>query len=295
MGDIVIKPLFLRRSSILARFGAWVLLACLLMVVDHHSRQGEAIRAALSVVVYPIQYIVNLPVIGGRLAVETVATRQELMGENERLRAQNLLLKTRLQKFAALESENMRLRELLESSKEVGERALVADVLGVGTEPASRQIILNKGSQHGVFLGQPVVDADGVTGQITHVGPFTSTAMLITNPSHALPVQVNRNGVRAIAVGGGADDVLQLNFVPNNADIRIGDLLISSGLGGRFPAGYPAGEVISVNRNTGGAFAAVTVAPSAKLARSQQVLLLWPQEQPAAVAGLAPSRAPAAE
>ena len=271
---------------------ALVLLACLVTVVDHHYRKAEALRAALSVVVYPIQYVVNLPVIGGRLAFESISTRQALTDENERLRAQNLLLKTRLQKFAALESENMRLRELLESSVEVGERALVADLLGVETEPASRLIVLNKGSQHGVFLGQPVVDSDGITGQITHVGPFTSTAMLITNPNHALPVQVNRSGVRAIAVGT-QDDLLQLNFVPSNADIRVGDLLISSGLGGRFPAGYPVGEVTLVRLTPGVAFAKVTAMPSAKLAHSQQVLLLWPEESPAAVAGLSVPGAPA--
>lgn len=267
-------------------------LAIALMVVDHQSRYGEPIRSALSVVVYPVQYIVNLPVIAGRYALEAAVSRRDLSDENERLREQNLLLKTRLQKFAALESENMRLRELLHSSIEVGAKAIMADLLGVETEPDSRKIVLNKGTHHGVFLGQPVVDSDGVTGQITHVGPFTSTAMLITNPSHALPVQVNRSGVRAIAVGGNRDDVLKLNFVPNNADIRVGDLLISSGLGGRFPAGYPAGEIIDVRRSPYGAFAEVTAVPSARLARSRQVLLLWPQEQPASVAGLASPEAP---
>jgi rod shape-determining protein MreC len=226
-----------------------------------------------------------MPVHGGRMLMESITTRHDMMADNERLRAQNLLLKTRLQKFAALESENMRLRELLESSMEVGERALVADLLGVETEPSSRQVVLNKGTRHGVYLGQPVVDSDGVTGQITHVGPFTATAMLITNPKHALPVQVNRNGVRAIATGADGD-ALSLSFVPTNADIRVGDLIISSGLGGRFPAGYPVGEVKQVVRTPGVPFAKVVVMPSARLARTQQVLLLWPEEKPKSVAGL---------
>jgi rod shape-determining protein MreC len=256
-----------------------------LLVADHYFHRTELLRAALSVAAYPVQYVVNVPVQAGRTLMQSVSSRHDMLADNERLRAQNLLLKTRLQKFAALESENMRLRELLESSMEVGERALVADLLGVETEPSSRQVVLNKGTQHGVYLGQPVVDSSGVTGQITHVGPFTSTAMLITNPKHALPVQVNRSGVRGIA-SGGDEDVLTLNFVATNADIRVGDLIISSGLGGRFPAGYPVGEVSKVVRTPGIPFAKVTVTPSARLTRTQQVLLLWPDEKPKTVAGL---------
>lgn len=255
-----------------------------LIILDSRYQEMESLRSALSVVVYPVQYVVNLPVEAGRWAVESAVTRRTLMEDNEKLRAQNLLLKTRLQKYAALETENMHLRELLESSVEMGEKVLVADLLGVETEPASRQIVLNKGSRHGVYLGQPVVDSDGVMGQIIHVGPFTSIAMLITNPNHAVPVQVNRSGVRGIAVGAGRDNLLDLTYVPNNADIKVGDLLISSGLGGRFPAGYPVGEVTSVRFQPGQTFAKVTATPSAKLTRSQQVLLLWPEQKPASVA-----------
>jgi rod shape-determining protein MreC len=280
-----LKPLFLKRSPVFARFVALGLLAVALLVADHRYRQMEPVRAVLSVVIYPVQYVVSLPAMAGRTVMQTVTSRHQMLADNERLRAQNLLLKTRLQKFAALETENMRLRELLDSSIEVGERALVADLLGVETEPESQQIVLNKGTKHGVYLGQPVVDGDGVTGQITHVGPFTSTAMLITNPRHALPVQVNRSGVRAVASGGDGD-LLSLSFVPANGDIRKGDLIISSGLGGRFPAGYPVGEVVRVERTAGSAFAKVIVTPSARLARSQQVLLLWPDDKPRAVAGL---------
>lgn len=235
-------------------------------------------------VVYPVQYVVNLPLSLGRAAVETVVTRRNLLEENERLRAQNLLLKTRLQRFAALETENMRLRELLESSMEVGERVLVADLVGVGMEASARQVMLDKGSRHGVFLGQPVVDSDGVMGQVVHVGPFTSVTMLVTDPDHALPVQINRSGVRAIAVGSLEEGYLDLNYVPVNADVKAGDLVISSGLGGRFPAGYPVGEVKRVAAEPGSPFARITVIPSARLARSQQVLLLWPEAGAASVA-----------
>ncbi|MFO1436070.1 MAG: rod shape-determining protein MreC [Gammaproteobacteria bacterium] len=147
-----------------------------------------------------------------------------------------------------------------------------------------RQVMLNKGMNHGVYLGQPVVDANGVTGQITHVGPFTSTAMLITDPNMRCRYKVIRSGVRGIA-SSGDDEVLSLNFVPTNADIRVGDLIVSSGLGGRFPSGYPVGEVSKVVRTPGVPFAKITVTPSAQLARTQQVLLLWPEEKPKEVAG----------
>jgi len=254
------------------------------MVADHHYHRLEAVRAALSVVVYPVQYVVNLPVVAARTLFESAVARRNLVEDNERLRAQNLLLKTRLQKYAALETENMRLRELLESSMEVGERVLVADLLGFKMNPSARQVVLDKGSRHGVFLGQPVVDSDGVMGQIVHLGPFTSVAMLVTDPDHAMPVRINRNGVRAIAVGTTDESILELNYVPVSADVKVGDLIVSSGLGGRFPAGYPVAEVTEVAIDPAAAFARIKAAPRAKLSRSQQVLLLWPEKTTAAVA-----------
>jgi rod shape-determining protein MreC len=186
------------------------------------------------------------------------------------------VLESRLQRFAVLEAENRRLRELLASSLRHEQKVLVAELLAVELQPFRRQIVIDKGRRQGAYSGQPIADARGIMGQITHVGPFSSTVLLITDPSHALPVEVNRNGVRAIAIGTGDSNMLRLEHVPTNADIREGDLLVSSGLDGRFPPGYPVGLVSEVVLETGEAFARVLVRPAARLERSREVLMIWP-------------------
>ncbi len=247
------------------------------MTLDHYKQgQLEGVRSALSVVVYPLQYLVNLPVEVGQWLRKSLLTRQALMEQNARLRRENLLLKLRSQKFAALQAENRRLRELLESSMEVGERALLANVLAIEPDPSTRQIVLDKGSQQGVYLGQPIVDAHGIMGQVVHVGPFSSTGMLITDVSHALPVRINRNGLRAIVTGTGAGNTLELSYVPLNADVQQGDLIVSSGLDGRFPPGYPVGQVSRVELDSGAPFAKIAVVPTARLSRAYEALLMWP-------------------
>jgi rod shape-determining protein MreC len=170
----------------------------------------------------------------------------------------------------------MRLRELLESSVQLRERVLVAELIEVDLEPFRQQIVINKGMNHGAYDGQPIVDAGGIMGQIIHVGPFSSTVLLVTDPTHALPVQINRNGLRAIAVGRGQNGVLSLENLPTNADIREGDLVVSSGLGHRFPRGYPVGTIVQIALVPGEAFAEVSVLPSANLGQSREVLLVWP-------------------
>jgi rod shape-determining protein MreC len=246
------------------------------MVVDHRQHHMEAIRSAISVVIYPIQYLVNLPVAVGHWMGESVSSREQLMEENERLRMQQLLFKAQLQKLAALRIENVRLRELLQSSKKVGENVLIAELLAIDLDPFSRQIVVNKGSNDNVYMGQPVLDAEGIMGQVVHVGPFSATVMLITDPNHAIPVHVNRNGLRAIALGTGAPDVLEIPYLPNSADIQKGDLLTSSGLGGRFPADYPVARITQVEINPTQPYATVTAEPIALLERSREVLLVWP-------------------
>jgi rod shape-determining protein MreC len=246
------------------------------MVVDHRQHHMEAIRSAISVVIYPIQYLVNLPVAVGHWMGESVSSREQLLEENERLRMQQLLFKAQLQKLAALRIENVRLRELLQSSKKVGENVLIAELLAIDLDPFSRQIVVNKGSNDSVYMGQPVLDAEGIMGQIVHVGPFSATVMLITDPNHAIPVHVNRNGLRAIALGTGAPDVLEIPYLPNSADIQKGDLLTSSGLGGRFPADYPVARITKVEINPTQPYATVTAEPIALLERSREVLLVWP-------------------
>jgi rod shape-determining protein MreC len=257
------------------RVVVFVFASLALMTADHRLHHLQAVRATLSIVVYPLQYVVNLPISAGQWLTEVLATRRGLLEENASLRAQHTVLRGQLQRFAALEAENLRLRRLFDSSLRVGERFLVAELLSVDMDPYRHLIALNKGSRDGVHAGQPLLDANGVMGQILHVGPLSSTAILITDPSQAIPVQVNRNGLRALAVGTGALNRLELPHLPNNADIREGDLLVSSGLGGRFPFGYPVATVSRIERDAREPFATISATPAARLERSREVLLMW--------------------
>jgi rod shape-determining protein MreC len=257
-----------------------VVAAVVLMTVDHRHHHLESARTVLSLAVLPVQYTVDAPFRVARWAGERFATRSSLLGDNARLREERLLIDARLGRLADLEAENRRLRELLDSSSRVGERVLIAEVMAVDLDPFSRKILLNKGSRNGVFIGQPLIDADGVMGQVVHVSPFSCTALLITDPNHALPVQLTRNGLRAIAVGRGGSNHLELAHLPTNSDARVGDLVVTSGLGGRFPSGYPVGRVTQVRTDTGRAFAEVMVEPAAQLERNREVLLVWGAGQP---------------
>jgi len=252
----------------------FVAVSLILMTVDHRQHHLESVRATLSLLVSPLQYLLGLPMGAGHWFGEALTSRQALQDENASLRSQQLLQNARLQKMAALEAENTRLRALLDSSFKVGERVLVAELLEVDVDPFSQEIVINKGSRDGVEAGQPIVDAEGVMGQVVHVAPFTSTAMLITDPSHAIPVEVNRTGLRAIATGMGSASHLEIPHLPLNADIKEGDLLVTSGLGGRFPPGYPVALVEKVERNPGQSFAEVSARPTARLEQSREVLLV---------------------
>ena len=246
------------------------------MVMDHKYNSLKLLRAGLSVIVYPLQMTIELPGTISDWFSESLATRRSLQEENESLRMQQLMQKVQMQKLAALEAENIRLRELLDSSFEVGEKVLIAELMSVNLDPYKHQIVVNRGELHDVYPGQPILDAKGVMGQIVHASPYSSTAMLITDTSHAIPVQVNRNGLRTIALGSGTINRLDLPYIPNNADIKPGDLLITSGLGGRFPPGYPVATVTAVQHDPGLTFSQVVAAPLAELNRSREVLLVWP-------------------
>lgn len=246
-----------------------------LLVLDHRQHHLEQVRSLLSLVTYPLQFIANAPVVTGNWLSDVVATRRQLKEENRELKKENLLLRARQQKFAALEAENLRLRDLVESSFKVGDRVLIAELIAVDLDPYRQHVVINKGSSSGVYEGQPVLDANAVMGQVVHVNRFTSTVLMITDASHALPVQVNRNGVRTVAIGTGKINELELPHLPNNADIQVGDLLVTSGLGGRFPSGYPVAEVTAVERKPGESFASVLAVPSAHLDRTREALLVW--------------------
>lgn len=255
------------------------------MSLDQRQRVLEPVRYTLSAVVYPIRVVADLPFeIGGLLSRE-LSGRRQLMTENERLRAQHLLNEVRLQKLDALEEENIRLRQLLSSSYEVNEPVLIAELMRVDLDPYSHLVQIGKGARDGVFRGQPVLDAKGVVGQVDEVGPFSAMVRLITDPSHAIPVRINRNGIRSVAMGTGNLHELKLTSLPNNTDIRPGDLLVTSGLGGRFPRGYPVARVVSVTTDPGPAFARVVARPTAALDRLQEVLLVKRDQKPMRMAG----------
>ncbi|MCP4995877.1 MAG: rod shape-determining protein MreC [Gammaproteobacteria bacterium] len=274
------KLIFTQGPSITTRVLVAAVVSLAFMVIDHRQHHLESVRSVLSVVLSPLIYIADMPVAASLWLGESISSRQHLQSENQRLIHENLLLQAKQQKMATLEAENIRLREMLESSFNIGERVLIAELLAVDLDPYRHQVLINKGDNSGVFEGQPVLDADAVMGQIIHTNTFTSTVLMITDASHALPVRVNRNGLRTIAQGTGRLDELELTNLPNNADIQVGDLLVTSGLGGRFPAGYPVAMITQVTHEPGQPFSQVTAKPQAHLERTREVLLVWPLTPP---------------
>jgi len=233
------------------------------------------IESKLSVIATPFYWAADIPVRVFDWGLESMRSRKSLLGENEQLQAKTLLLEGKVQKLASLEAENVRLRELLNSSALVDDSVLVAELISVSPNPLHHQIVVNKGKSDGLYVGQPLIDSLGLMGQIIEVGPLSSRALLITDASHALPVQINRNGVRSIAEGVGRFHEMQLRHVAATTDIQVGDLLVSSGLGQRFPVGYPVAVVTEVSINPGLSFATVKASPKAALNRSRYVLLVF--------------------
>ncbi|MFT6154171.1 MAG: rod shape-determining protein MreC [Crocinitomicaceae bacterium] len=232
-------------------------------------------RSFLGIFITPVQWVASVPSQLGGWAEDTAVSRVSLQEENDRLRYEALILKQKVQQMVSLRAENNRFRELLNASEQLEDKVLVAELIGVDPDPYTHQIILNKGSEQGVFKGQPILDAYGLMGQVIEVMPYTSRVLLVADSNHAIPVQVNRNGVRAIAVGSGSLDELALIYVPDTADIREGDQLVSSGLGSRYPKGYPLGQVTKIEHDPGQPFAIVSARPAAHLDRSRYVLLVF--------------------
>lgn len=255
-------------------------LSILLMVIDHRDNHLDAVRKAIGATVYPLRVIVDAPVSVWRWAGETTASRNDLQLENSRLHTERLLTQARLQRYAALEAENARLRAMLEARSRVRDQVRVAEIMSASSNPFRHVLVVDKGTNDRVYNGQTIVDTNGVVGQIIQAGVLSSQGILISDPDHALPVEVNRNGLRTIAVGTGEFDRLDLPFLPNNADIEQGDLLVTSGLGGAFPAGYPVAIIDSVVVKPEEPFAVVTATPSAALNQIREVMLVWSADDP---------------
>lgn len=251
------------------------IVSVVVMVLDHRGGYLDTARLWMSAAANPIYTVVQTPYQLWTWIADSFADRSHLRTENEQLTEQLRVARSKLLRFEALTEENRRLREIREASKGISERTLIAEIINVSVQPFRHMVVINKGADDGVFRGQPVLDAFGVVGQVMQVGKSTATLILITDAEHAVPIQVNRNGIRSIAVGTGEDAKLSLPYMTVEADVRRGDLLVSSGLDEIFPAGYPVATVTKVERNSADTFSLVEARPLAQLDRDREVLLLW--------------------
>ncbi|EDQ00743.1 rod shape-determining protein MreC [Shewanella benthica] len=269
------KPIFARGISNQFRLTLAIILSVILIVANGRL---DPVRQSISSVLSPLQYVANVP--GALLdwSAEHLATRDMLAKQNKALLRQQLLMSERLQRFEHLRQENDRLRGLLGSPVHMDSKKVVAEVMEVASDPYHQYVVLNQGARTGVFVGQPVVDAQGVVGQVVQISELTSRVLLISDVTHGIPVRITRNDVRLVVNGTGVLDELELKFVSKSTDIRVGDLLVSSGLGNRFPEGYPVARVMKVIKDNGQSYATVTAQPLAALDRIRYLLLIWPDE-----------------
>ncbi|KVX00049.1 rod shape-determining protein MreC [Shewanella frigidimarina] len=269
------KPIFVRGVSSQFRLTLAITLSVVLLMTNNRL---DPIRQSLSSVLSPLQYLANVPGVMLDWSAEAFATRNMLELQNKELLRQQLVMSERLQRFEHVRQENERLRALLGSPVHMDSRKMVAEVMEVASDPFRQFVVLNHGSQTGIYVGQPVVDAQGVVGQVVEVSEFTSRVLMVSDTTHGIPVRVTRNDVRAIANGMGDIDQIELRHVAKSTDIIVGDLLVTSGLGNRFPEGYPVARVISVSRDDGQSYAVIYAQPLAALDRIRYVLLIWPDE-----------------
>ncbi len=274
------KPIFGRGPSLQLRLFLAVIISIAAIVADSRFGVFTHVRVYLSSLVSPLQYIANAPGIMLDTMSTQVQTRAGLIEQTKQQEQQLFTLRSRLLKMDHLEHENQRLRELLGSPVHKESRKMVAELLSVDSDPFSHQVLINKGALDGVYNGQPVINDQGVIGQVLHVGSTTSRVLLVADSSHGIPVRVLRNDLRAIASGSGELDKLELRNLPRNTDVQVGDLLVTSGLGGRFPEGYPVATVTRSDYVEGKPFAQVEAKPLVALDRLRYLLLLWTDKKP---------------
>src|SRR5450631_941320 len=282
-----------RTTGLLLRCVLYSLLALGLIIVDKRYDHLGKIRRLLSIVAYPVQIVVASPFEGWDWFRESVTTRDVLRADKTKLEADLRLAQFRLQRYEALEAESQRLRALRDSTAGVADRFVIGDVMDVDLDAFRQRILVDKGARDGVYVGQAVLDAGGVFGQVARVGQLTAEVILVSDAAHAIPVQVNRNGLRTIAVGTGGMGRLKLPYLPTSADVIVGDLLVTSGLGGGFPAGNPVGTVAEVKRDPAASLADVDVKPAAARDRSRELMFVWLKDGAPTVAPTAAAPAPA--
>jgi rod shape-determining protein MreC len=269
------RPLQGRGGSPGFRFTLYAVFAVVVMYLDQRAHYLEQVRYILQAAVYPLQVAVNSPPTAWRWISESFETRESLRAENARLRARQRDLELLAMRYEALAHENGELRGLRESLPPVAERWLPAEIINVQLNSLRHRLLIDRGATNGVFKGQAVLDDRGLIGQTTHVGPWSAEVILITDPEHAVPVRVERTGLRTIAVGGGDASSLALPYLPQNADVRAGDLLLTSGLGGVFPEGYPVARVTEVHRDAVQPLAQVRALALSHIDSDTEVMLVW--------------------
>ena len=272
------NPIFKHGPSAQHRLILVLFCSALLIYFDHKANSFEFVRGYLQSLVSPLQYIASTPKQAIDWAVENIATRRQLIEENQQLKTNELVYQEQLMQLNILQQENDRLRALLASPVRKDVKKMVAEVLSVDSDPYSHQVVINKGANDGVFEGQAVLAYQGIVGQVLHVGTISSRVLLITDVTHAVPVRIKRNGVRLIASGTGNISRLTHNHVPHSTDVRKDDLLVTSGLGGKYPEGYPVAKVTAVLSDESRPFAQVQSEPIAQIDRLRYLLLLWPEK-----------------
>ncbi|MGD8357228.1 MAG: rod shape-determining protein MreC, partial [Lysobacterales bacterium] len=265
---------FFGQSALTARLMLYGLLAVVLMAMDQRGNYVPRIRSLAEFAVEPVYHVVEWPIRALRTVYEQFQSRRSLRRSNDELRRQLLAQQAALQRLETLEKENRRLRALFEGAESQPFEYRFADLLHVDLDPFSHRVLIDQGSTDGVTPGQAVIDGAGVMGQVEDVHPHYASVRLISDPNHALPVQINRTGLRTVAFGTGETDRLDLPNVPRQADVRVGDLIVTSGLGDRFPGGYPVGVVTYIDREEGQTFTRVEARPLAALDRGREVLLI---------------------
>jgi len=263
-----------RKGSEWSQFGAVCILAISLMVVDARTNWLVMPRNIMAVAITPVRTLASMPSAIGRTFNSALSAEPDIKLAYDNLRNEYFQLKAETLSLRGLQEENEDLRALLDASQRVKETITLAELINVSIDPYNHSILVGRGLRHGVYGGQAVIDDQGVIGQVVEVMPFNSSVLLITDPSHALPVQVRRTGLRTVVYGTGSKSMLRVPYLNQNSDIQTGDVLISSGLGGRFPNGYPVATVSEVEIIQDEAFMRVSATPIAKLDRSNHVLLL---------------------
>ena len=266
-----------RIPALNTKFIIFVVLSFILLINDQRNNYLSILRNSIAIAIYPLQSAVEIPSRFTNWFHLRIKSKEILIQENQTLLSQQKINSSILQRYESLEQENERLKQILNAASNLDNKVEITRIISVNVNPYRHTIVIDKGERDGVYEGQVLLDADGVIGQILHTNFLTSEAILISDSDHALPVEINRNGLRTIVLGNGSYTKLDVPYIPNKADIEIGDLLVTSGLGGKFPSGYPVAKVEFIESDLSEQFYKVSAKPIAYLNQVREVMLLKPE------------------